>query len=414
MQIALDSPGKKILTLGLALVATAAYLTLAARRFAASQFARGELRSIETALRLDPENAQYHDMLGQLFFVQQPERALEQFRIAAGLNRYDAHYRLHLAKAAGLLNRDAEQKTALRQAVDADPKTPDIAWEAANFSLASGDTESALREFRVVVEGAPNLAYQALERCTRVVDAGTVLRQVVPPRPAALLAFIDLLTTQNNLPAAANAWEALVRLGDRVDLDRALQYINHLTLQHDVTQARKVWTQTLQLNGMSSYLTGSDNLVVNPSFEFDILNGGFDWRYRRRASVELSLDPSEFHAGRRSLAVSFDGPGISDAGISQLIPVEPDTDYVFSAHFKAENIDGAGGPRFAIEDAYSGTHYFESDDLKNSGVWREVSGQFRTPAGAQLLLLRLLRIPQDSPIRGKLWVDNFRLVEKQP
>ena len=414
MQIVLDSPGKKLLTVALIVVATAAYVTLAARRFVASHFAKLEARSIQTALRYDPDNADYHDMLGQLFLVQQPERAIEQFRIAANLNAHDAHYWLHMARTAGLLNRDAEQKTALRQAVDVDPKTPDIAWEAANFSLASGDTEDALREFRVVVEGAPNLAYQAFERCTRVVDADTVLQRVVPPRPAAYLAFIDLLTTSNNLPAAAKAWDALVQLGDKVDLDHALQYINHLTLQHDVSQARKVWTQTLQLDGMSSYLIGTDNLVVNPSFDSDILNGGFDWRYRRHANVEVALDPSEFHAGRRSLLVSFDGPGISDAGISQLIPVNPGNDYVFSAHFKSENMDGAGGPRFAIEDAYSGTSYFESADLKNSEIWREVSGHFRTSADAQLVQLRLVRVPQDSPIRGKLWVDNFRLAAKEP
>jgi hypothetical protein len=28
--------------------------------------------------------------------------------------------------------------------------------------------------------------------------------------------------------------------------------------------------------------------------------------------------------------------------------------------------------------------------------------------------LRLTRVPADSPIRGKLWLDNFHLAEKQP
>jgi hypothetical protein len=205
-----------------------------------------------------------------------------------------------------------------------------------------------------------------------------------------------------------------VQLRQPVDTQRALQYINYLISEHDVSQARRVWTETIELNGLSSYLTGRENLVINPSFDADILNGGFDWQYRRHANVELALDPSDFHAGRRSLAITLEGPGISDAGIFQLIPVSPDTDYDFSAYFKADNIDGAGGPRLSIDDAYSGNSYFQSDDLKNSEFWRQVGGQFKTAADTQLVVLRVKRVPPESPIRGKLWLDNFQLNEKEP
>jgi hypothetical protein len=168
----------------------------------------------------------------------------------------------------------------------------------------------------------------------------------------------------------------------------------------------------MALNNLSSYLPGQDNLIVNPSFDFDILNGGFDWRYRRHANVEVALDASDFHAGHRSLAVTFDGPGIFETGIFQFIPLEPGTEYEFSAYFKSEKMDGAGGPRLSVEDGYSGATYFQTDELKNSEMWREVSGDFKTPPDPQLVVLRLVRTPAGSPIRGKLWLDNFRLVKK--
>ena len=37
---------------------------------------------------------------------------------------------------------------------------------------------------------------------------------------------------------------------------------------------------------------------------------------------------------------------------------------------------------------------------------------FTTDADTRMLVLRVARMPAGSPIRGKLWIDDFRLVEK--
>ena len=42
-----------------------------------------------------------------------------------------------------------------------------------------------------------------------------------------------------------------------------------------------------------------------------------------------------------------------DAGIFQFIPVKPNTDYEFTAQYRAEELDTASGPRFSITDPYS-------------------------------------------------------------
>ena len=94
----------------------------------------------------------------------------------------------------------------------------------------------------------------------------------------------------------------------------------------------------------SSTLNAGGQLTVNGDFNLDVLNGGFDWQYQRQSSVALTLDPSDFHSGHRSLLVNFDGPGISDAGIRQFIAVQPNTPYEFSAYYKNGEIQGAGGP----------------------------------------------------------------------
>jgi hypothetical protein len=154
--------------------------------------------------------------------------------------------------------------------------------------------------------------------------------------------------------------------------------------------------------------------MVNGNFDLDVLNDGLDWHYEKQSGVQLTLDPSDFHGGRRSLSIAFDGPGISDAGIYQLVPVQPNTEYEFSAYYKNGEIEGAGGPHFTVQDMYKpAAIYFDSDELKDAGFWKLSSGDFTTAADCKLLVVHIRRIPAGSPIRGKLWIDDFHLARKQ-
>jgi hypothetical protein len=155
------------------------------------------------------------------------------------------------------------------------------------------------------------------------------------------------------------------------------------------------------------------NLIVNGDFSLDVLNGGFDWQYEKQQSVTLTLDPSDFHGGHRSLLITFDGPGVTDAGIRQFIAVQPNTSYEFSGYYKNGEIEGAGAPHFTIQDAYTRAILYDSDELKEAGFWKSATGDFTTGADTKLVILHVRRVPEGSPIRGKLWVDDFRLTPKR-
>jgi len=73
-------------------------------------------------------------------------------------------------------------------------------------------------------------------------------------------------------------------------------------------------------------------------------------------------------------------------------------------------MDGAGGPKFAIQDLYRETSFYMSDDLRNSDFWRKTDGTFTTGPDTHLLVLRVARVPEGSPIKGKLWIDGLQLV----
>jgi tetratricopeptide (TPR) repeat protein len=417
MQISLNSPARKRLVAAAAIVLATAYVVVAGRGFLAAWFGdRVELSSLQRAVRLDPANADYRNHLGRFYelVARDPASAIEPYRSAVQLNPHSSRYWFDLASAYQVLGDTASQTAALEHAIEADPTTPDAAWEAANLFLVQGENEKALREFHVVLGNDPSLAGDAMQFCWRIQpDVDVLLRETVPPRADAYLAFLALLMEKQETAGTAKVWSALINVGQPFELRRVFEYFRYLILHNDVNQALLVWQQAASRFGLASYLPSSSNLVVNGNFSLDVLNGGLDWQYQKQSGVELTLDPSQFHGGRRSLLITFDGPGIRDAGIIQFIPVQPNMTYEFSAYYKNGEIKGAGGPHIILEDVYSKSIYYDSDELKEAGFWKSVNGEFTTGEDCRLLLLHIRRVPEGSPMRGKLWVDDFHLARKK-
>jgi tetratricopeptide (TPR) repeat protein len=412
IKIALHGPAMKLVFLGTCLLFAAVYIGLVAREFLADYFSRKlDLASLQTASRLQPGNAEYQYRLGHYFLQtqQEPETAVQFFKAATVLNPHNAGYWLELSRTYRRLANGDQQKDALRHAIAADPSTPDVAWDAANFYWALGDTDRALQEFRVVLANDP-YSFAALERCWRITpDVDALMRDVIPRNAEVYSSFLDYLVSRNEPAAAARVWTQMVQLQQAVEPRHVFDYVRYLIDHRDVERAHQAWQQAGSLCDLSGYEPSPENLVVNGDFSLPVLNGGFDWLYEKLSDVSLALDPTESHAGHRSLSIIFDSRGIEDAGIRQLIPVQPNTKYDFSAYFKSENLEGAGGPRFLLADQFTGASYFASEELKDEGFWKQVGGTFETGADAELLVLRIQRVPAGNAIRGKLWIGGVRL-----
>lgn len=400
-----------------AVIVSLVYFAEAAREFAASWLGgRVQLKSLQYAARLDFLDADYRDHLGRYYalIARDPSTAVGYYRSAVQLNPHSTSYWFDLASAYQILGDVANQTAALERAIEVDPMTPDVAWQAANLYLVQGQNAKALHEFSVVMANDSSLAGVAIRYCWRIdPNVDSLLRDVVPHTAEAYLAFLELLESQPEDLGTSKVWNALIATHQHFALRYLNGYIQFLIKHKEVDEAVAAWQKTVPEFGLASYLPSAENLVVNPRFGLDVLNGGFDWQYAKQTSVTLMLDPSEFHAGRRSLLIAFDGPGISDAGIYQLIAVQPNITYDFSAYYKnGELMEGAGGPHLTIQDMYTQAIYYDSDELKNAGFWKSVDGEFTTPPDCKLVVLHVRRIPEGSPIRGKLWVDDFRLAPK--
>jgi tetratricopeptide (TPR) repeat protein len=412
MSIPLSNRRRWQLAAGLAFLACV-YLFLTGKEYAASVFAsRAELPSLQRAVRLSPGNADYRHRLGRYFaFVAgDPQSAVDSLRAAVELNPHDARYWFDLAAAYQVTGDISGQRAALDRALQAEPTAPDVAWEAANFFLIDGDIDRALREFHVVIENDISLVDAALRACWRVrPDADALLRDAVPARTDSLISFLDLLTSKQETEGAIKTWERLAQLHEKFQNRYLYDYVRYLIAVRRPDAAMSAWEESADILGLTAYLPTEDNLVVNGDFSLDILNGGFDWTYVNRTGVRPLLDPSDFHQGHRSLFLTFEGPGIDDAGIQQLIPVHGATTYDFSAYYKSADFEGAGGPQIVLRDAYTGAPLYASDPLNDADFWKEVHSKVTTPDSTTLLLLAIERLPAGSPIRGKLWLDDFEL-----
>ena len=371
--------------------------------------------NLQEAIRLEPANAEYRELLGRYlaFSGQDLDGAISNYRAAVALNPYAARYWMDLASAYQVANRPSEQRESLERAVEADPTTPHVAWEAANFFLVQGDREKALHHFRVVLANDPEAVDLALQLCWRATeDANQILNEALPKRADLYFSFLRLLIHKQETAAAKNVWNRLVTLNQTFSLPLAFPYFRFLLAQQEVAAAQNAWHQLASLNPSLQPYLPRENLIINAGFEENVLNGGFDWSYLPNPHVALAIDTSEFHSGTRSLSITFDGQNPPDAGIFQFIPVKPNTEYEFSAAYKTEEIVTASGPRFSIADAYTNVSYVLTDDSLGTNPWRLQQARFQSGPNTNLLLLKISRQPAGPLIRGKFWIDDLRLVEK--
>src|ERR1700751_723669 len=416
MHIELRSRWGKFLFAALCFVGMCFYIQAALRAFLAAHFASSlEASRLEKSIWLEPANADYYDLLGRNLSLSGPslDPAIQNFQTAVRLNPYEARYWLDLAGAYQIAGQTQEQGESVEQAALADPTSPHVAWEAANFFVVQGDADRALHYFRVVLANDPEEVNSALLLCWRATgDVEKIVSQALPPIPDVYLSFLRLLITQQEATGAETVWNSLVGLKRPFSGRLALPYFGLLITKQQPAAAVAGWEQLSHIDpSIKTYLPNHQNLVVNGGFEQNMLNGGFDWWYTTYPQAALAIDTTEFRSGSRALSVTFDGHSVPGAPILQYVPVKPNTSYEFRAESSSEDIDTASGPRFALVDAYTNQSYVLTDDTLGTTPWRPQHARFRTGPNTDLILLEIVRDPAQPLIRGKFWIDDVTLME---
>ena len=418
MQIELRSLPRKLCFTAVCLILGGLYLRWGLRAYLASGLAANpSVSDIRKAISLEPSNAEYRELLARSLALSGAslDEAISDYRTAVQLDPYESRYWLDLAGAYQVAGRIDEQEHSVEQAVEADPTTPHVAWEAANLFLVQGNPGKALHYFQIVIANDPDRVDSALRLCWRATgDANRILDQAVPPRPDLYLSFLRLLVSKQEVAASEDVWHHLIGLNKTFPTKLTFPYFRLLIAKREVAAAQTAWQELANIDpSLKPYLASPQDLIVNGGFEENMLNGGFDWWYELNPHAALAIDITEFSSGTRSLSITFDGQNPAAAGIFQFVVVKPDTDYEFSAEYRTEDVETASGPRFAIVDAYTNASYVLTDDLRGTNPWRLQQARFHTDPNTSLLLVTITRQPAQPLIRGKLWIDDLKLVEKE-
>jgi tetratricopeptide (TPR) repeat protein len=372
------------------------------------------VHDLERYMRWLPDDAELHHLLGlQLSDSHDNAAAILHLSKAAAMNPNNGWYWLDLASAYRDTGNVENESKAIQSALSAEPGSPEVAAEAAQDFLAAGDINRALPLFRHAVTQNPAGAGPLLEACwSKTHDPNLLLAKVIPDSPALQLALLQILIGQKETVAANQVWQYLINSRKSFEPQPSFFYFEYLLKEHQVAGFAQAWRELASLSPNLQAYTPNDNLIVNAGFEQQLLNAGLDWRFEPADHIVAGIDDEVAHSGIHSLSITYDGNPAYDAGWKQLIPVQSDADYQFSAWIKSENVTTSSGPRIAIVDAYTGQNLLLTDDVLDTHPWQQITGSLRVPAGVELVAVKIIRSPANTRISGRVWIDDLQLVKR--
>jgi tetratricopeptide (TPR) repeat protein len=368
--------------------------------------------SLRRAAAMESHNAARHHWLGRvaLFVEQDPAAAVRELEETTRLNPWIVDYWLDLALAYKTVGDAAGESRALDRALQAEPKNLNAAVSEGNFYLSRGETDAAMKRFHEVLENDPPEPVSIIDTCWRATHSTSAVLEALPARTDLHFRFLELLLKHNEPEAAAQVWKRIVSLQQPLASGNPLAYVDWLIQLKQPEQARAAWNQIEALTGGKP----DSGLLVNPGFEDDLRNAGFDWRFNSTGSVLLLQDDDDPHSGRHSLSITYNGASTTDAGLWQIFPVIPGVSMRLTAYTRTKELLAAIPPRLGVEDYYSRSVIATGPEITSSDGWQPTSLDFNVPPDSHLLAIRIVQGQQPTRAKGTLWLDDFRLSGSLP
>jgi hypothetical protein len=419
--------------------------------------------ALEAATGYFPSSARLNARLAEAQ-ISDPSRDLaladQEIEEAALLSPYD--YRLRVVKASVKESRQdlIGAEKALREAASLAPSNNDVRWRLANLLLRAGKVGEALVEFRAVVAGDQSLMPMTLDLVWNVTGGDLrSLRSVAPATVGASMSLASFLLKRGETTEAARVFEGIDREA-RLAAPASADFINSMIDGGEVGLARRLWTN-LVWSGADAAADGPDSPIVwNGGFELDPIPGlaQFDWNLRKSNYAVIGIDTGSSHQGSRSLRIDFEGRDTTrlDGEIEQRIALHRGGHYRFEYYVKTLDLVTTEGPRLALRcDGDPAWTAAGAAIAAGAGDWRKVELDFVAPMGggstapsrkppfhsetnlmdisrAQgvggeaarsglqqprdmiVVKVKLIRVPRfsyDEPMRGTIWLDDFKIVE---
>lgn len=410
-------------------------------------FKEGEIDSMEKSLVLSPHDAELNFSLARLnHILTVDEKKAEAFYIRSlelnpllssswlGLTEMlveNAGLRVgrfgdsQIAGSGGAFGRSQngeKQKalTTLRRLSELTPKSIAYLWEGSMLALRLGDESMAMKSLGIVAKVDPGRRKRVFDICWEIIgDPELILDNVISDE--VLPSYLSYLISKDKLDETFPVWKRMKRERIVSDVrepfdsaqdrpqsndDIAFSYIEFLIRKNRGSDAFSIWSEVI---GKSE----NDSLIWNGGFEHELLGRGFDWKTQKADGVSIDFDWEKRFQGTKSLRVEFDGKhNIDFYHVSQVITLEPDTDYLLTSYMATREITTRNGISWEVYCYPTGSMTKATEPLTETAGWKRVELSFHTPSDCKSILLRLRRYKSpklDRYISGTAWIDDVKL-----
>lgn len=342
------------------------------------------------------------------------EEAINALKDAVRMSPFDADRRIELARAYERAKQPEQAEREFRYAVALAPNHAMPRWHLGNFLLRRGAEKEAMEQLKAAAANSRKFREQVFSLIWDISGKDpSAVETTIGGSPDAIAHMAYLFASRGEAAASLRNWNRL---------DPEFKAKNAVTARGiaDGLYAQKRFAEALEFYRQLGLTDALANRVTNGSFESELplpADARFDWEvYRNEAKVEASIDTRVRRTGERSIRLTFRGyskPAFYN--ISQIIAVEPETEYILRFFVRADNLQSAGTPFLAVSDVDSGRLLAGTEPFATGSYeWKEITVSFLTPAGCRGIMIRLLRkdCGENCVITGSFWLDDFELQNK--
>jgi len=370
------------------------------------------------AVAMAPNDPLTHWRIAQLaeedFRLDQLAEAIAEYEKAVSLSPYDYRYWTSLGTAYERAGETSKAEHALKRAVELAPSYAYPHWFLGNLYLRNARYDEAFAELRRASEADSELLPQLFSLIWEVYkDDPEALKNAVGQTSVARATFAEYLLTRQRFEEGLRIWDGLTSEEKKTNKYTAEQMIKTLRNNLKFHDALRVWNDI----AIEKYRAEIAR-IFDGSFEEPVSSENlFGWQVKSAHQMQIGVDPNKSHGGARSLKLVFQvRANVETVGVSQLVPVSPETEYDFECFVSTNKLETGSAPQVVILEA--GTEaLLASSAMAPGGTndWTRINLPFKSGEKTEAVIVRIVRVSCSNeetpvcPIFGSVWYDDFSI-----
>jgi tetratricopeptide (TPR) repeat protein len=374
---------------------------------------------VRLAVSLAPNDPLSHWSLGDFTEKKLPPdqivQAVKEYEKAVSLSPNDYRFWMAFGRALEQNGETERGEKALRRAVELAPSYAYPHWYLGNLLLRSSRYEEGFAELQRASDANTDLRPQLFNLAWEVYrDDVEAMKAAVGKSGEVRAQFALNLMNRGRIDDGLKVWGSLSEAEKRANRVTAESMLNSLITNLRFNQAAAVWNDILP---NQSYRVVSER-VLDGSFEDKLAHSAknmFGWQVQSLQQAQVAIDPNVGHTGSRSLRILFQvRANLDSPRVSQLMLVQPNTQYELECYLKTQNLESAAMPILTITDPTDNAMLAQSPAAPTGkNDWQRVAMPFKTGPKTEAIVLRVGRASCGEntvcPMFGTIWYDDFSL-----